>query len=144
MHTFVDGELLTAGQLNGNFSELTTTTGNRLDSLESDSDWIPITGNGNWSNSSLSLRRRGRVVTFTGRIWNGSSISVNNHAGIATIPAEYRPGRDIFVAAALRKPSATPNYVAGAVVQISYTTGNLSAFTSDTSDGIFFSTSWVI
>lgn len=126
MHTFVDGELLTATQLNTNFNEIKNTTDNRhkatdnrLKALETRSGWTGFPANGIWTaNSALSYFREGRTVHIQGKLAVDGTIGIRDYLRAFYLPAEVRPLRDVFHPVALRFQGATPNYKAQAVLRL--------------------------
>lgn len=149
MHTFVDGELLTAAQLNSNFGETTNLINNKVSPIQSawmsDTGWLKHAANGGWDvNSSLTIRRVGKIVQFSGKIANGSDIIMDGTStNVATLAPQYRPGRDLFIPAALRVTGATPNYTPAGVLQISYANGGVSIHSDKVGAGLFFEATWI-
>lgn len=144
MHTFVDGELLTAKQLNDNFKEINNSTNTRLNAVERDTGWGPISALGNWkSNSAISLRKTGiNDIYMTAKLEALSSLSAGEFNNIATLPAEWRPTRDLTFSAALRRPGITPEYWPSAIVRIIAATGEIKANIIHSGTAIFVTASW--
>lgn len=91
MRTFVDGELLTAANLNANFTELSAA----IAAATSDSGWL-TTGtviSAYSDRSSVEYRVIAGIVYLRGFIQpNTGSIAVGSYSNIATMPAVARPG----------------------------------------------------
>lgn len=124
MHTFVDGELLTAEQLNDSFQDIDTRTNTRLTALETNSGWISFDANGDWkANSSLEYFREGRTVHLQGKLAISTNLGVSNYTNAIILPAQIRPLRDVITPVALRYVGATPNYRTTGVLHIVASTG---------------------
>lgn len=147
MHTFVDGELLTAEQLNGNFQDIDTRTDSRLTALESSTSWVTFDANGEWkANSVLAYNRGGRTVHLQGKLQIDTSLGTSNYTNVFYIPAAVRPLRDVFAPVALRFVGATPNYESSAILHIVASTGAARLYTQKAgADAAFIgSVSWPI
>lgn len=89
MRTFVDGELLTAANLNANFSELT----NLVDSRTNDTGWVKVSAATAYANNStVEYRVKAGVGYLRGVVMpNSGNIAAGVVSSVVTLPEAARP-----------------------------------------------------
>lgn len=145
MHIFVDGETLTAAQLNGNFNDLDRNSDSRLRALEADTGWTNISANGSWAaNSPVEIRKAGKTVYLAGWLALSSGVSIANYSNVLILPAQYRPLVTLHIPLGVRKAGATPEVTPNAILRV-LSTGSCDLYTATSGTGAFLGgVSWIV
>lgn len=115
-----------------------------VNAANGDTGWIKVNGTGNWlANSDINIRKTGRNdVYINAKFQAPGTISNNTHNGLAFLPANYRPTRDLTFSAALRRTDQAIEYWPSVIVRIIASTGEIIAYTEHAGAAIFLTASW--
>lgn len=148
-HIFVDGETLTAKQLNDNFTEIRNNTNTRLTALEVKTGWTTIDpmhiSAGFRANSNLEYSVVNGTVYLQGKLQRAAGLAINDYFDVFRLmPASIRPLRDIHEPLSLRAPLGTvPRHSAGGAIQIQSSDGWARLYVSQTGyEAAFINLSW--